>query len=215
MDRIPSAHARALIRLGRTDQCTILNLKAQTARTIWIWSDLHLGNEAKLDELERPFLNTDAMNEAIFSSWKSHVDPSDLVIVAGDIGVQGGIPAGIRQAWTGLPGRKCLVPGEQDVNTLGTFDHSAYDRTCFTILIPGETGTPDIAITHLPMVSVPAGTVNVHGHGRSQRRENHGSRVQITADELGFKPAELAWVLEKAQALHDTERAESRNRQRG
>ena len=212
---IRGTHARALVSIGRYQPCAILSLKTQAEQTIWIWSDLHLGNEEKLDRLNRPFPNTDAMNEAIFSAWKGLVGPDDLMIIAGDVGVQGGVPAGLRQAWTALPGRKCLVPGEQDINTMGSIDNSAYDRVCIAILIPGRPGAPDIAVTHLPMVCVPAATVNVHGHGPPEGRENHGSRVQITADELDFKPLGMGLVLEKAQALHEQERAERRNRRRG
>lgn len=51
----------------------------------WVTSDHHFGHENIIKHCNRPFINTDDMQEQMISRWNSVVRPNDLVYHLGDL----------------------------------------------------------------------------------------------------------------------------------
>lgn len=80
----------------------------------WFTSDTHFGhkNIIKFEAENRPFADTDHMDEALIANWNAVVAPGDLVFHLGDA-IMGDFEAGIRKMQR-LNGFKILVPGNHD-----------------------------------------------------------------------------------------------------
>lgn len=78
---------------------------------IWLSSDIHFGEE-RLQLFERPFKNSDEMNEKIIESFNSVVSPDDDLILVGDICNQNH-PEKLPLVGM-LNGRKTLIRGNHD-----------------------------------------------------------------------------------------------------
>ena len=84
------------------------------AETVWIWSDLHLGDQALLAVGQRPSSTTLEMDDYLLEAWRRRVGLQDLIICLGDVVHPEAEPstvAGLRNC----PGRRLLVLGNHDV----------------------------------------------------------------------------------------------------
>ena len=48
---------------------------------IWVWSDLHLGDQAALKAFRRPFPSVQVMTARLLAAWRRTVPDGDLVIL--------------------------------------------------------------------------------------------------------------------------------------
>ena len=55
------------------------------AETVWIWSDLPLGDQALLATGERPFATVAEMDDHLLEAWRRRVEDEDLIICMGDV----------------------------------------------------------------------------------------------------------------------------------
>ena len=55
------------------------------AETVWIWSDLPLGDQALLATGERPFATAAEMDDHLLEAWRRRVEDEDLIICMGDM----------------------------------------------------------------------------------------------------------------------------------
>ena len=198
---------RGLLRLGRELQC--LTMTPENESGTWLWGDLRLGDESAIDERSRPFSGTEAMDTAMIEGWRNRIASNDIVVVVGDAGIRGGVGAGQRELWTGLPGRKMLVAGDRDIDDLGGIDRNDYEQIALSMLIPGS---PAMAVTHVPMTNVPAGMVNIHAQSAADQRQGAALRMDVSADALGFEPMNVEELRQRAQWL--TSRTRRRRRRR-
>ena len=60
-----------------------------------------------------------------------------------------------------------------------------------TLVVPGE---PTLLVTHMPLWSVPAGRVNVHGHVHNHEALRPGPFVNICVEQTGYRPLPLEAV---------------------
>ena len=51
----------------------------------WVWSDLHLNEEALIITGQRPYRSTTAMNRALLAAWQTTVKDQDTIICLGDV----------------------------------------------------------------------------------------------------------------------------------
>jgi calcineurin-like phosphoesterase family protein len=80
--------------------------------TIWFTSDTHFGHENIIKYCDRPFKNTDHMNDEIVRRWNEAVSPNDIVFHLGDVAL-GKIDNSLAQV-SRLNGYKALVLGNHD-----------------------------------------------------------------------------------------------------
>jgi calcineurin-like phosphoesterase family protein len=117
-------------------------------------SDPHLNHHKIETYCDRPPSFTDL----IVRNWKALVRPEDLVICLGDVFI--GPPAGWKQLYPTLPGRKMLIRGNHDWHHNCTWwMENGFEFACDAMIFR------HIWLTHKPAKSLPSGThLNIHGH---------------------------------------------------
>ena len=88
------------------------------------------------------------------------------------------------------PGERVLVLGNHDRDVAG-LRRAGFHKTCRTALCAT---TPPLVRTHIPLLKVPAGAVNVHGHlhraaGPTDRH------VNVSVEHTDYAPVGLTYVL--------------------
>ena len=166
--------------------------------TTWIWSDLHLGHEDSLTAFDRPFPTPDDMDEAMRRAWYELVDVDDTIICLGDVGVDSSIRLAHQTWWQEAPGTKWLVIGNHDVDRVNQVLPVAVDRTATTLFAPGE---PPLLLTHVPLLQVPAGCINVHGHVHQKESPSRHRHINVSVEQLNYRPARLNYIRRLARRL--------------
>ena len=62
------------------------------------------------------------------------------------------------------------------------------NQVVVTLLIPGR---PDLFLSHEPLESVPAGTVNVHGHIHDTPSPTTDRHLNVSVEQLDYRPVRL------------------------
>lgn len=157
---------------------------------IWLWSDLHLGDALSLPYFGRPYGSVGEMEVALFGAWRRVVGEDDTVIVLGDVAQLG--LCGERLEWVlAAPGRKLLVFGNHDQNGVGGVVTDGFDEAYFARYAPGD---PPVLLTHIPLREVPDGAVNVHGHLHQRRVPGRTRHVNVSVEQVGYRPQSLTAI---------------------
>ena len=91
------------------------------------------------------------------------------------------------------PGDRVLVLGNHD-RDVPALRRTGFQKTCRTALCATD---PPLVLTHIPLLKVPAGTVNVHGHlHRAAGPTNR--HVNVSVEHTDYAPVGLTYVLELA-----------------
>lgn len=157
--------------------------------TTWVWSDLHLGEEGAVGIFDRPFGTVAEMDDALFGAWEKCVGANDTILCLGDAGIHqnGGGEDGSR--WERAPGDKRIVVGNHDIDPKDSDDRIAGDGALLTLVAPGD---PPLLFTHVPLLAIPAGCVNVHGHEHEAASPTTDRHINVCVEQLDYKPARLS-----------------------
>ena len=136
---------------------------ANAPERTWLWSDLHLSDPSVLLGSGRPFGSVEEMNRHLLRNWRRRVGAGDTVICLGDVAHP--------EAWRDdclvldlaeCPGDRLLVLGNHDFTRFRWRERPlGVDASVMTLVIHAD---PPLLVTHVPLVAVPDGCVNVHGH---------------------------------------------------
>ncbi len=85
--------------------------------------------------------------------------------------------------WRKLPGWKVLVFGNHDQNGRGGVVTDPFDEAHLALAAAGD---PPLVLTHLPLEEVPEGAVNLHG--RIHRHRLPGRRINVSVEQLEYRP---------------------------
>ena len=199
---LPPVHAtmdrrqiEALIRRGRTAEPAGFT---EPDATTWIWSDLHLGHEHSRTVFGRPFRTAAAADEAMIEAWYVEVAEDETIICLGDITVDGEALAHHQQWWQKAPGTKWLVLGNHDVDPVNQIRPFKIDHTAVTVYAAGD---PPLLLTHVPLLQVPHGAVNVHGHVHERESPTPNRHVNVSVEQLNYRPAKLGDIRRLARRL--------------
>ena len=162
----------------------------------WIWSDLHLGHEPSRIAFRRPFASVTAADSAMMGAWEEEVGERETIICLGDISVDGCARDHHQQWWEQSPGRKELVLGNHDVDPVNR--RFAVDRWSVALYAAGE---PPLLLTHVPLVKVPAGAVNVHGHLHVEQPPTEDQHLSVCVEQLEYRPVRLSDMRRLARVL--------------
>lgn len=189
---------RAMLRRGRTDGGGILR-PGPRGRT-WLTADLRLGSESALDERERPFRKRRRDERHAVREVERHGRPERHRGRRRQCRRAGGIRSDLREEWLALPGRKVLVIGPDEIGPTGGIDAATWETAHLCLIVPTR---PELAISHLRIETVPAGSINLHGDAPvSTRGESSRRRICIAAaDQLGFELAGIEQLETDAAAL--------------
>ena len=158
-------------------------------KTTWIWSDLHLGHDNIIRYTGRPFPDAAAMDKAMWNSWSNTVGDDDLLLIVGDVAMRYAVTEATWQRIRASKGReKHLVIGNHDLRgKAGDVRVDGFDAMYSTLVLDGD---PPLAFTHMPLVDVPKGVVNVHGHVHADppTRTPH---INVSVEQLDYRPVAL------------------------
>ena len=158
---------------------------------VWIWADLHLGDADALTFFGRPFRSVDDMDHLLVERWQSVIGPNDLVVCLGDV-TRGVTSLPSLERLGGLPGRKVLVFGNHDRSAKG------FHVVCGSVYTHGD---PPLLLTHVPLRRVPPGCVNVHGHLHVGRVKSSTAHVNVSVEQLDYRPRRLTDIRRLAGVL--------------
>ena len=165
---------------------------------VWLWSDLHLGHDDAIDVFRRPFSTVGEMDDTLFRNWCRVVDPHDTLVCLGDMSFDrlGGTTLGrVRTA----PGaRKILVFGNHEVHRPGEIDAVGFDEVYSTLYVAGD---PPLLLTHMPLRRVPEASVNVHGHIHHRRVRGRSRHINVSVEQVDYRPRALTSVRRLAGGL--------------
>ena len=132
------------------------------------------------------------------TAWYELVGIDDTIICLGDVGVDSSIRVDHQAWWSEAPGVKWLVLGNHDVDRVNQVLPVAVDRIATTLFAPGE---PPLLLTHVPLLQVPAGCINVPGHVHGKASPSGNRHINVSVEQLRFRPARLCDIRRLALRL--------------
>ena len=169
-----------------------------------VWSDLHLGHANIIAYQGRPFHDVHEMNGALWANWQLGVVPDDTLVCVGDFALGEALS---EETWDRVrvaPGRsKVLVVGNHDVTGGGKLRVQAFHRAKAVLTSPGD---PPLIWTHAPLPYVPAGHVNIHGHQHRALKPADSPHINVSVEQLDYRPVSLVRLRRLAGALVAGER---------
>ena len=166
--------------------------------TTWIWSDLHLGHDHSRTVFGRPFRTAALADTAMMEAWYEQVAEDETIICLGDITVDGEALAHHQEWWRKAPGAKWGVLGNHDVDPVNQIHPFEIDRTAVTLYAAGD---PPLLLTHVPLLLVPHGAVNVHGHVHEQESPTPNRHINVSVEQLDYAPARVSEIRRLARRL--------------
>ena len=171
---------------------------------IWVWSDLHLGHSTSIGSFARPFESTREADDAFFRNWHRTVGPGDTIICLGDVAI-GGLSGTRLRRLRSAPGRKIVVIGNHEINAVGELEIDGFDEIHSTLYAAGD---PALLLTHMPLRNVPEGCVNVHGHLHNQEAPSRVQHINVSVEQLRYRPRPVGGHLQTRPAHGCRERGE-------
>lgn len=164
----------------------------------WIWSDLHLGHDVSIGTFGRPFRSANVADKTMHHAWLRHVASDDTIICLGDVSVDGCLGPHHVLRWQHAPGTKVLVLGNHNVDPINKVHELRTHRKTYAVVAPGD---PPLLLTHMPLLQVPHGAVNVHGHIHEKNAPTSNRHINVSVEQLGYAPANLKDVRRLARRL--------------
>jgi len=161
-------------------------------------ADLHLNHKNIIKYCNRPFTDTDTMNDLILRNIRETVTDNDDFYILGDFAFGNNIDK-ISSQLDQIPGRKHLIIGNHDspeVINLPQWE-STHD---ILEMIDGNT---KLVLCHYPMISwnkIGKGAINVFGHVHNNWRGSSQS-VNVGVDVFNFKPVTISEIVRRAKSL--------------
>ena len=137
-------------------------LDISSFKNTWVTSDTHFGHTNIIKYCNRPYENSEEMDEDIIKKHNSAVGPDDLVIHLGDVAFTG--QDRINYLMSRLNGNKLLILGNHDHRkALGKF----FNQGIFEYLVVSRGKKERYVLMHYPIESWDRkhhGVPHLHGH---------------------------------------------------
>ena len=163
---------------------------------IWMWSDLHFFHKNIIRFSDRPYPDTETMNEHLVANFNELVGPNDISIWGGDVGF--GNNEQVNELVDQCNGYKILVVGNHDFNKRKVRKLN-FDEIHMVYLL----NTPEVSLlfTHYPMYNIPHPYVNIHGHLHvyPDPISKHDRHININCEVQEYKPIPLEEIVKKAR----------------
>lgn len=183
--------------IGR-DPMTLIEQTVKAGGRLLFWSDLHFYHNNIIEYAERPFNNTEQMNQKMISNYWSNVTDKDIVIFGGDI-AYGEVEDTVKYL-RDMPGKKVLVLGNHDFdkNKAVYRDYKVFDLVTLAFvmqrIIDGQ--TYNIIVTHYPIhaEALPEMTINIHGHIHHYKAGP--KNINMSVEHVNFTPVSMEQAIE-------------------
>ena len=160
-------------------------------------SDPHLAHTNVIEYCNRPFKDTDEMDETIIYNWNSVATDEDTVYCLGDLAFGKGSKEKLKMYLPMLKGRIILIRGNHDRETV-----TWYKRYGIEEVHGGEYWVykPNILLSHRPYPTK-APRMNIHGHihNNLQCIEPRSVYVNVSVEVMNYKPVDLDELIEKVR----------------
>ena len=164
-----------------------------------VWSDLHLGHANIIAYQGRPFHDVHEMDGVLWANWQLSVNPEDTLVCVGDVAMGSGITEDTWERVRAAPGSpKVLVVGNHDLTGQGILRAAGFHRVKAVLTSPGD---PPLIWTHAPLPNVPVGHVNIHGHQHSALKPADSPHINVSVEQLDYRPVSLVRIRRLAKAL--------------
>ena len=194
----PMVNGRQTETLIRRAECEAAAACSVADVVTWVWSDLHLGHEHSRSAFGRPFRTAAEADRAMMEAWYDQVAEGETIICLGDVTVDGEALAHHQDWWRRAPGTKWLVLGNHDVDPINQVRPFEAERRTVTLYAAGD---PPLLLTHVPLLQVPHGAVNVHGHVHERESPTRNRHVNVSVEQLNYRPAKLSDIRRLARRL--------------
>ena len=85
-----------------------------------------------------------------------------------------------------------------DVDPVNQVRPVKVNRTAVTLFAPGN---PPLLLTHVPLLQVPHGSVNVHGHVHQKESPSRNRHINVSVEQLNYRPTRLRDIRRLARRL--------------
>lgn len=151
-------------------------------KKVFVWSDQHLFHKNIINYCDRPFMNVDEMNRHLIDNYKKYVGPDDICFWVGDAGFKGDVL--LNEMLDECPGHKILIAGNHDFNG-PKIRNLKFDE--IHIFYEFEFGLTKYFMTHYPLLKVPEGYWNIHGHIHNMVTGNP-RHINVSVEQTNYRP---------------------------
>lgn len=147
-------------------------------------ADTHLNHENIIKYCNRPFENSNEMNEYIINKWNSVVTKNDIVYHLGDVGF--GSTDELKELVGRLNGTKILIRGNHDYKR----GVNGWKKVGFSEVYKKKLVLGNLILTHEP-IEVEENYINVFGHIHDKpldERFNKNSHICVSCDVIDYTP---------------------------
>ena len=163
----------------------------------YLLSDTHFEHKNIIEYSGRPFNNLEEMNNYIIQKWNETIKPDDEVYFLGDFCF--GVAENIMKYATQLNGHKHIVMGNHDrKKTL--YKEAGFITTEKRIVYPYAT-KKQIILSHKPILDLPEGCVNIHGHIHEKQLDTRLFNVEnyynVSVENINYTPKLLQEIIQE------------------
>ena len=155
---------------------------------IYFIADTHFNHENIIKYCNRPFKNTEEMNDYIIKKWNSVVKSQDVVYHLGDVGF--GTIDELKKLLTKLNGTKILVMGNHDVRR----SPKAWKEIGFSEVYKKKLIINNFVLTHEPIQELEENQINIFGHIHNKPLEDvfdKNSHICVSCEVIGYMPRKI------------------------
>ena len=88
--------------------------------------------------------------------------------------------------------------GNHDVDPVNQIHPVEVDHTAVTLYAAGD---PPLLLTHVPLLQVPLGAVNVHGHMHEAESPTPNRHINVSVEQLNYRPVRLSEIRRLARRM--------------
>ncbi len=158
--------------------------------TIWFTSDTHFGHANIIKFMNRPFANTDEMDEAMIETWNNTVQAKDVVYVLGDFSFHNVKKTNV--ILDRLKGNHLLVKGNHDSRRNLKKTHGwGWVKDYYELRHEGQL----TVLSHYPFQvwrDSHRGSWHLHGHSHGTLPQR-GKRMDVGVDALGVSKVLISY----------------------
>ena len=155
---------------------------------IYFIADTHFNHENIIKYCNRPFKNTEEMNEYIIKKWNSVVKSEDIVYHLGDVGF--GTIDELKKLLAKLNGTKILIMGNHDVRR----SLKAWKEIGFSEVYKKKLIINNFVLTHEPIQDLEGNQINIFGHIHNKPLEgvfDKNSHICVSCEVIGYMPRKI------------------------
>lgn len=163
---------------------------------LYFISDTHVSHSNIIKYCNRPFHDSNEMNETIIKNWNSLVTKEDVIYHLGDFCLSSDDE--IKNIFNRLNGKKVLIRGNHDRKSVKFYEDMGFNVLTHVPIILEDY---KLILSHVPLpdVKVPNGYINLHGHIHDKKISedypktiySESKHINLSVDSTNFNPISL------------------------